>query len=97
MICLAHKSLVQQEPTLSAPLPFAYPNGVTQTTVYDDDGKVTSITGKKGATILTNFLYDYKKSDGTPTEMVYKLTDSSGDTNFKYDQLEHTKMKPLVI
>ena len=65
-----------------------YPNGVTQKTIFDDDGKVSSITGKRGTTVLTSFLYDYKKPDNTPTDMVYKLTDSSGITNFKYDEME---------
>ncbi|MGQ0680519.1 MAG: RHS repeat-associated core domain-containing protein [Actinomycetota bacterium] len=65
-----------------------YPNGVTQSTVYDDDGKVTSIEGKKGTTVLTNFAYDYRKPTGEPTSLVYKMTDSSGDTIYKYDQME---------
>ncbi|MGQ0680029.1 MAG: RHS repeat-associated core domain-containing protein [Actinomycetota bacterium] len=66
----------------------AYPNGVSQTTVYDQDGKVTGITGKLGATTLTSFAYDYSLPDGTPTDMVQKLTDASGTTSLQYDQLD---------
>jgi RHS repeat-associated protein len=70
-----------------------YPNGVTQTTVYDKDGKVTSIVGAKGPTVLTSFTYNYVKpatgSDpAIPTDLVYETVDSSGTTTFKYDEME---------
>ncbi len=70
-----------------------YPNGVTQTTTYDDDGKVETITGTKaGGTVLTSFEYDYQNpANGKQTELVFKTTEPAGVTAYKYDQVDRLK------
>ncbi len=73
-----------------------YPNGVTQATVYDDDGKATSIVGKKAdGTVLTSLGYDYNNPDlpagGQQTSLVFKLTEPAGITSYKYDEVDRLK------
>ena len=71
-----------------------YPNGVTLDSNYDNASRLTRITGKKGTTVLTDFVYDYTAATalcGTGTagngELRQAVTDKDGNkTTYCYDQ-----------
>ncbi len=65
-----------------------YPNGVAQRAAYDASGRLTSIDGAKGTTVLTRFAYDYARS-GADTDLRHSVTDKDNrTTTYAYDALD---------
>ena len=68
-----------------------YPNGVEQTVTLDASDKPTRIRAVKGATVLTDFAYDYEEpSPGTrQTKLRQSVTDKDGnETTYGYDFMD---------
>jgi YD repeat-containing protein len=66
-----------------------YPNGVEQTVTFDSSDKPTRVRAVKGATVLTDFTYDYVMSPTTETKLRQSVTDKDGnETTYGYDFLD---------
>ncbi|HEX2161973.1 MAG TPA: RHS repeat-associated core domain-containing protein [Thermoleophilaceae bacterium] len=66
-----------------------YPNGVEQTVTFDSSDKPTRVRAAKGATVLTDFTYDYEMSPTTETKLRQSVTDKDGNkTTYSYDFLD---------
>lgn len=65
------------------------PNGIVVETPYDGAGRLSSITAKKGTTLLQSRALDYQKS-GNETELIQKVTDgtTATTTTYAYDELD---------
>jgi RHS repeat-associated protein len=67
-----------------------YPNGVEQTVTFDSSDKPTRIRAVKGATVLTDFTYDYERASPTlQTDLRHSVTDKDGnEITYGYDFLD---------
>ena len=66
-----------------------YPNGVAQRAAYDASGRLTSIDGDKGTTVLTRFAYSYTAASGADTALRQSVTDKANKTTaYSYDAFE---------
>jgi len=62
---------------------------VEQTVTFDSSDKPTRIRAVKGATVLTDFTYDYVMSPTTETKLRQSVTDKDGnETTYGYDYLD---------
>ena len=64
-----------------------YPNGSTETTTYDDAGRVSTIENRQGTTLVSSFQYEYD-GNGNRTRQVEDNGAGPEETTYTFDSLD---------